>query len=63
MVGAELTPEAAPRGAGMSKRLVEKGFLQDFHQLTSTFRLYPPFVITGDEIGDFLKAFESVLAE
>ena len=63
MVGAELTPEAAPRGAGMSKRLVEKGFIQDFHQLTSTFRLYPPFVITGDEIGNFLKAFESVLAE
>ncbi|HPR90099.1 MAG TPA: aminotransferase class III-fold pyridoxal phosphate-dependent enzyme, partial [Synergistaceae bacterium] len=63
MVGAELTPEAASRGAGMSKRLVEKGFLQDFHQLTSTFRLYPPFVITKDEIENFLEAFENVLAE
>ena len=63
MVGAELTPEAAPRGAGMSKRLVERGFLQDFHQLTSTFRLYPPFVITKEEIESFLTTFESVLAE
>ena len=63
MVGAELTPEDAPSGAGMSKRLVEKGFLQDFHQLTSTFRLYPPFVITKDEIENFLEAFENVLAE
>jgi len=63
MVGAELTPEDAPRGGGMSKRLVEKGFLQDFHQLTSTFRLYPPFVITKDEIENFLEAFENVLAE
>lgn len=63
MVGAELTPEAASRGAGMSKRLVEKGFLQDFHQMTSTFRLYPPFVITKDEIENFLEAFENVLAE
>lgn len=63
MVGAELTPETASRGGGMSKRLVEKGFLQDFHQLTSTFRLYPPFVITKDEIENFLEAFENVLAE
>jgi 4-aminobutyrate aminotransferase-like enzyme len=47
----------------MSKRLVEKGFLQDFHQMTSTFRLYPPFVITKDEIENFFEAFENVLAE
>jgi acetylornithine/succinyldiaminopimelate/putrescine aminotransferase len=63
MVGAELTPEAAGRGPDMSKRLLEKGYIQDFHQLTSTFRLFPPFVITRDEIRGFLAAFGEVLAE
>ena len=63
MVGAELTPEAAGRGPDMSKRLLEKGYIQDFHQLTSTFRLFPPFVITRDEIRGFLAAFGNVLGE
>lgn len=63
MVGAELTPEAAGRGPDMSKRLLGKGYIQDFHQLTSTFRLFPPFVITRDEIRGFLAAFGDVLAE
>ncbi len=63
MVGAELTPETAGRGPDMSKRLLEKGYIQDFHQLTSTFRLFPPFVITRDEMQGFLAAFGDVLGE
>jgi 4-aminobutyrate aminotransferase-like enzyme len=47
----------------MSKRLLEKGYIQDFHQLTSTFRLFPPFVITRDEMQGFLAAFGDMLAE
>jgi len=63
MVGVELHPDVASKGAEIAKRLLEIGFIIDFHSPTATFRLFPPYVISNEEIDGFTKAFKQVLSE
>lgn len=62
IVGAELEPEAAARGPELAARLLDAGFIVDFHAATATFRLLPPLVVSPEEIDGFLAAFGRVLA-
>ena len=62
MVGVELRPDSAAQGPDVARHLLEAGFILDFHVPTSTFRLFPPFVITCQEIDGFVEAFGKVLA-
>lgn len=61
MVGVELQPEWSNQGPHIARRLLELGFIVDYQVPTSTFRLFPPFVISTQEIDAFLQAFRLVL--
>jgi 2,2-dialkylglycine decarboxylase (pyruvate) len=61
MVGAELRQECREQGGEICRRLLEAGFIVDWHAPTGTFRLFPPFVISTREIDAFLESFADVL--
>lgn len=63
MVGAQLHADVSQRGAQIAQRLLEEGFVVDYHVPSATFRFFPPFVISREEIDDFLRAFRRVLSE
>ena len=61
MLGVELGPDHAGEGAELERRLIGEGFLVDFHRGSSTFRFFPPYVITREEIDSFIGAFREAL--
>jgi 4-aminobutyrate aminotransferase-like enzyme len=61
MVGVELEQDWSSKGIEISQRLLDKGFIVNYHSPTSTFRLFPPFIISTQEIDTFLKALEQTL--
>ncbi len=63
MVGVELATDHAAQGPALAHRLLEAGFILDFHVPTSTFRLFPPFVITCEEIDRFVQTFSSAVCD
>ncbi len=62
-MGVELEPEVSEKGMEVAQRLLESGFIVDYHSFTSTFRLFPPFVISEQEVDAFLQVFQQVLLE
>ena len=62
MVGAEVDKHR-DRGMEIPRRMLQAGFIIDYHAPTATVRLFPPYIITHQEIDAFLKAFERVLLE
>jgi 4-aminobutyrate aminotransferase-like enzyme len=58
MVGVELEQDQASRGTSLCRRLLEAGFIVDYQPHSATFRLFPPYVISTQEIDRFLEAFE-----
>jgi len=63
MLGVELHLGWSGKGMEIARRLLEAGFIVDYHQSTSTFRLFPPFMISQSEIDTFLRAFQQTLWE
>jgi 4-aminobutyrate aminotransferase-like enzyme len=63
MVGVELHQDHASKGMEITQRLFEAGIILDYHSPTATFRLFPPFTISTQEINDFLQAFKLALKE
>jgi len=63
MIGVELEPASSGNGPPIVADLFDAGFIIDFHAASSTFRLFPPFVLTPGEADAFLQAFERVLAK
>jgi 2,2-dialkylglycine decarboxylase (pyruvate) len=61
MVGVELAEDYAANGPAIIGRLLDAGFILDFQPQAATFRLFPPYVISSQEIDAFLVAFEQVL--
>jgi 4-aminobutyrate aminotransferase-like enzyme len=57
-LGIELERDRADQGAAMSRRLRETGFIVDYQVQAATFRLFPPYIISIEEIDRFLAAFE-----
>jgi len=60
MFGFQLGEEHAHLGEPIQEKLVEKGFLMDFHGSSRTFRFFP-YVITHDEIDSFMAALRETL--
>lgn len=58
MVGIELTEDHADKGKVVFQRLLNAGFIVDYQHETATFRLFPPYIISTQEIDSFLIAFE-----
>ena len=61
MVGIELHRDWSSKGAEISQRLLDEGFIVNYHAPSNTFRLFPPFVISDQEIDAFLEAFRVAL--
>jgi 2,2-dialkylglycine decarboxylase (pyruvate) len=61
MLGIELNQALATKGEAIEKQLMQAGFIVDYQPHTATFRLFPPYVISREELDRFLKAFERVL--
>ncbi len=63
MLGVELEQEWAGEGMTAYYRLLGSGFIVDYQPQTATFRLFPPYIISRQEIDRFLAALESALSE
>jgi len=61
MVGIELERERAAAGTAAFRRLLDAGFIVDYQPQTATFRLFPPYVISIQEMDQFLSAFERAM--
>lgn len=61
MVGIELHQEWASKGMEISQRLLDEGFIINYHSPTASFRLFPPYIISIREINDFLQAFKQAM--
>lgn len=61
MAGIELTPDFASRGTDIQRKLFELGFLVDYQPQTSTFRLFPPYVIGMEELDAFVAALDEAM--
>jgi len=62
MLGIELEQERAVEGEAAFRRLLDAGFIVDYQPHAATFRLFPPYVISTQEIDRFLTAFEHALS-
>lgn len=61
MMGVELSEEHAKSGPKIQRIMLEKGYLMDYHVASNTFRFFPPYVITLDEIDGFNKDFRETI--
>jgi 4-aminobutyrate aminotransferase-like enzyme len=62
MFGVEIDENYASVGADIQNALIDKGYLMDFHTSTNTFRFFPPYVITYEEINEFNKVFRMTIS-
>jgi 2,2-dialkylglycine decarboxylase (pyruvate) len=61
MLGVEVESTRAEAAAGVRLEMRRLGYLVDYHAPSCTFRLFPPYVISGGEIAGFLEAFGRAL--
>ena len=62
MFGVQLSPEKVSKGANAQAELMKRGYITDFHKSSNTFRFFPPFIITHEEIDRFNKDFEEIIS-
>jgi 4-aminobutyrate aminotransferase-like enzyme len=63
MFGVELDGGHAGLGAAIQERMFERGYLMDYHGSTRTFRFFPPYVISYEEIDSFITDLGDTLTE
>ena len=63
MFGVELDEGHADLGAAIQERMFERGYLMDYHASTRTFRFFPPYVISYEEIDSFIADLGETMAE
>jgi 4-aminobutyrate aminotransferase-like enzyme len=63
MAGIELYPEWAEQGIGVASRLLADGFIVSYQPHNAAFRIFPPYVITTDQLDSFFTALQTALAE
>ena len=61
MLGVQLECDRAAEGVARRRHLLEAGVIVDYQPQTATFRLFPPYVITAEEIRRFLEVFEQAM--
>ena len=62
LLAIQLSDEYVEHGEAIQWELIDKGYLMDFHKASSSFRFFPPFTITHEEIDEFTKAFKDTLS-
>ena len=62
MFGVQLSQEKAAQGPEIQADLLKRGYITDFHKVSNTFRFFPPFIITYDEIDRSNKDFEEIVS-
>lgn len=62
-LGMELKGDQVELGPAVFRRLLDAGFLVNYQAQTLTFRLFPPYIISVEEIDRFLAAFEQIARE
>ena len=63
MLGIELRKGWVDNGTTVSRRLLEAGFIVDYQPQTTTFRLFPPYTISIENMDRFLAAFKGAIQE
>jgi len=63
MIGIELEADGAADGTKAARRLLKDGIIVDYRPENATFRLFPPYVISTEEIDAFLRAFARAIAD
>ncbi|MHA1911499.1 MAG: class-III pyridoxal-phosphate-dependent aminotransferase [Candidatus Kariarchaeaceae archaeon] len=63
MIGIELKEGLKKLGEEVAQQLLEKGFIVDYKPQLRLFRLYPPYILTFEEIDDFIEVFKKTLME
>ena len=61
LLAVQLSDEYVEYGEDIQWKLKDKGYLMDFHKASSSFRFFPPFTITYEEIDEFTEAFKDSL--
>jgi len=61
MFGVEISPDYARYGDTIQESFLHEGYLMDFHDSTNTFRFFPPYVISYEEIDSFIMTFRKTL--
>ena len=61
LLAIQLSDEYVEQGDAIQWMLIDKGYLMDFHKASSSFRFFPPFTITHEEINEFTQAFKDTL--
>ena len=62
MFGVEIDEKYASKGVEIQNTMIDKGYLMDFHTSTNTFRFFPPYVISLEEINGFNIVFKDTLS-
>jgi 4-aminobutyrate aminotransferase-like enzyme len=62
LLGIQLNEEYSVYGEEVQWKLIDKGYLMDFHKSSSSFRFFPPFLINKEEIEDFIEVFKETLS-
>ncbi|UCE59948.1 MAG: aspartate aminotransferase family protein [Phycisphaerales bacterium] len=62
MLGIELDQDHSRKGAEVGRQLLEAGFIVNYQPQNAAFRLFPPYVISKEQINEFLGAFDNALA-
>lgn len=63
MLGVELERARADVGTRLARELLAAGFIVNYQPQNATFRLFPPYVITSEELEAFLSALDGLLAQ
>ena len=59
LLAVQLSDEYVEYGEDIQWKLIDKGYLMDFHKASSSFRFFPPFTITYDMVGTLLASLDS----
>lgn len=62
MVGIELERDWACQGAEIARRLLEAGFIVNYQPHNAAFRLFPPYVITTQQLDAFVSNLSAILS-
>lgn len=61
ILGAQLNKDMAIHGRFLAEKCFEKGFIVSFHPASATFRFFPPYIITKEEIDSFIKTLKKLV--
>lgn len=62
LLAVQLSEDAVDQGEDIQWELIDKGYLMEYHEASGSFRFFPPFTITYEEIDEFIEVFKDALS-